>query len=105
MKNKLFLFFYRAVMAPAGVFLAVTLGSLFVPKVREGLRRRRQRVVWPSFSKAPLWIHASSGEFEYAKPSIREMKQRDPSLPIVVTYFSPTYAKVIESFPGVDLAL
>lgn len=60
---------------------------------------------WPSFRERPLWIHASSGEFEYAKAVIREIKNRRPDLPIVVTYFSPTYAKSVERFPGVDFSL
>lgn len=50
----------------------------------------------------PIWIHCSSGEFEYAKPLIRELKTLYPRLPILVTYFSPTYRQQIESDPLVD---
>lgn len=53
-------------------------------------------------SRAPIWIHAASGEFEYAKPVIRELAKR--SLPVLVTYFSPTFAKNVHSFPGVIAA-
>lgn len=49
----------------------------------------------------PLWIHAASGEFEYAKPVIREIRARDGDVPILVTYFSPTYAENVRKFPGV----
>lgn len=44
-------------------------------------------------------IHAASGEFEYAKPLIRELLKR--KVKVVVTYYSPTYQKQIQEFPGV----
>jgi 3-deoxy-D-manno-octulosonic-acid transferase len=103
--KKIAIALYRALIAPAMLLLAMTFGTLFLPKVRAGLRLRRQRRPWPHFDLAPVWIHASSGEFEYAKPLIRELKERDPRRPVVVTYFSPSFAKAIEKFPGVDFSL
>lgn len=47
----------------------------------------------------PVWIHAASGEFEYAKPIVRELQKI--GRPVFVTYFSPTYQSNIESFNGV----
>lgn len=47
----------------------------------------------------PVWIHAASGEFEYAKPIVRELQKL--GRPVFVTYFSPTYQNNIESFSGV----
>jgi 3-deoxy-D-manno-octulosonic-acid transferase len=52
-----------------------------------------------------LWIHASSGEIEYAKSVIRSVKERFPQIPILVTYFSPSAKKLIQKFPGIDLAM
>lgn len=52
-------------------------------------------------NERPVWIHAASGEFEYAKPVIRELKKQNPELGILVTYFSPTYADNVRKFPGV----
>jgi len=49
--------------------------------------------------KQPIWIHAASGEFEYAKPVVRALK--DQGLPVFVTYFSPTYRENVASFSGV----
>lgn len=49
--------------------------------------------------KRPIWIHAASGEFEYAKPVVRNLHQQ--GIPVFVTYFSPTYQRNVESFPGV----
>lgn len=96
---------YRTIVVPIGVLFMVTIGALFIPKVRAGLRLRRQRREWPEFESNPVWIHASSGEFEYAKPIIRELKNKNPKLPIVVTYFSPTFATAVGRFPGVDFSL
>lgn len=99
------LFIYRTIVAPIGVLLMVTLGAIFIPKVRVGLRLRRQKRQWPKFSAPPIWIHAASGEFEYAKPVIREIKKNNPDQPIVVTYFSPSFAEAVQKFPGVDFSL
>ncbi len=55
-----------------------------------------------AFPKPPIWIHAASGEFEYAKPVIRRIKDENPSQPVFVTYFSPSYAESIIKTPGVD---
>ncbi len=57
-----------------------------------------------SIAQKRIWIHASSGEIEYAKAIIREFKLRHPELSIVVSYSSasaPKLFKNIESF--VDL--
>ncbi len=95
---------YRYFVAPLMVFVLPIL-ALFNRKIAEGLRMRRRRISYPEFAHRPVWIHAASGEFEYAKSVIREIKERWPWLPIVVTYFSPTYAKNAQNFPGVDFAL
>lgn len=50
-------------------------------------------------SKKPIWIHAASGEYEYAKPLVRALKERGET--VFVTYFSPTYRSAIEKDPGV----
>ena len=77
----------------------------FSPKLRTGFALRRQKRNLPHWKKAPIWIHASSGEFEYAKPLIRALHQEDPDQPVVVTYFSPSYAKAISEFPGVTWSM
>lgn len=52
--------------------------------------------------KRPFWIHAASGEIEYARPVIRELKQRFPEIPILVTYNSPSAKKILQSIPQID---
>jgi len=94
---------YRLIVAPMAV-VGLPIAALFHKKIREGLKMRMETRPWPSLPN-PIWIHASSGEFEYAKSLIREIKNQYPHEKILVTYFSPTYRRQIEGFPGVDLAL
>lgn len=74
-------------------------------KLDETWRLRHEHAWWrmprPSAQDQVIWIHAASGEFEYAKPVIRELQIQRPELKILVTYFSPTYRRQVESFPGV----
>jgi 3-deoxy-D-manno-octulosonic-acid transferase len=96
---------YRFVWMP----LALTITFLFLwpfnKKIQAGLKLRRSTTFKTQFSEAPILIHASSGEFEYAKPVISLIKQKWPNVPVVVSYFSPSYAKAIQNYPGVDLAV
>ncbi len=98
------LLFYRLLAAPLmtiGVFMIAPFHSKIRAVLKAKLKKRKAFV--PNYP--PVWIHASSGEFEYAKPVIREIKAQDPKTPVVVTYSSATYVQAIESFPGVDMAL
>lgn len=44
-----------------------------------------------------IWVHASSGEIEYAKSVIKELKQRYPQNAIVVTYSSESAEKLFDN--------
>jgi 3-deoxy-D-manno-octulosonic-acid transferase len=98
------LLIYRLLIAPA-MTIAVFLIAPFHSKLRSVLmsKMKSREPFAPDFP--PVWIHASSGEFEYAKSVIREIKTAEPRTPIVVTYSSATYVKAIENFPGVDASL
>jgi 3-deoxy-D-manno-octulosonic-acid transferase len=53
-----------------------------------------------------IWVHASSGEIEYAKSLIKDLKARFPQDPIVVTYSSESAEKLFENIKDkVDLFL
>lgn len=54
--------------------------------------------------KNPILIHCASGEFEYAKPVIREIKKKNPNQSVVVTYFSPSYEAQIKNTKEVDFS-
>jgi len=53
-------------------------------------------------AQQPFWIHAASGEIEYARPVIRELKKQFPDIPVIVTYSSPSAKKIIKSLGDVD---
>lgn len=101
-------FIYSHILAPL-LIGAFHIGALANEKIRRGLLLRAPdaegRDPWcrgPSGSR-PIWIHCASGEFEYAKPVIQEIKRRDPQQTILVTYFSPSIRDAVAKFPGVDL--
>ncbi len=89
-------FFYSALVIPA-FWVVLHLLALFQPKVRRGLRGRRQlfprleRQVQSLTGIRRIWFHSSSmGEFEQAKPIIAALKKKYPEIDILVTFFSPS---------------
>lgn len=61
----------------------------------------------PETQHAPLvWMHCSSlGEFEQGRPVLEALKQQDPSIKILVTFFSPSGYEVRKNYPGADHVL
>lgn len=55
-------------------------------------------------NKAPLvWVHcASLGEFEQGRPIIESLKNQNPSLKILLTFFSPSGYEVRKNYPQAD---
>lgn len=108
MNDSVWMFSYEVLLYPL-LRAFLQLAALANEKVREGLRLRRPvggRAPWtlgPQGTR-PIWFHCASGEFEYAKPVIREIKRRQPALPILVTYFSPSVRSAVSKFPGVDMS-
>jgi 3-deoxy-D-manno-octulosonic-acid transferase len=102
----IFLIIYRILIAPLALAILL-IASLFHDKIRDGLNLRLKRFEFLRSSRRThvIWFHCSSGEFEYVKPLIRIVKQKWPEMAVLVTYFSPSYRKAIESFPEVDIAL
>lgn len=99
---------YRFLIFPTLLFfLKLTNSALpkIIPaKIKEMIKDRDFDRYVPLQSK-PIWIHASSGEIEYAKSVIRSLKEYFPQIPILVTYFSPSAKKLIQNFEGVDLTV
>lgn len=98
----LYRLFYAVIFIP-GIFIL----KFFNTKIRNGLElRKKHDGIWPWLryqkNSKPIWIHASSMEFEYAKPVIREIKNKFPSQKILVTFFSPSAENAVKNFPGVD---
>ncbi len=90
-------FIYDFLVIPLG-WLAFQIFRLIDPKVRRGIRGRKDlfRSLETKMRRLPgitgrVWFHSSSmGEFEQAKPIIAELKKRNPSVEIVVSFFSPS---------------
>ncbi|MFA6234700.1 MAG: glycosyltransferase N-terminal domain-containing protein [Bacteroidota bacterium] len=89
-------FFYNIIVLPP-LWTAFRVLWLFNRKVRRGLRGRhtslqRLRVfIRNNPGQRRLWVHASSmGEFEQAKPIIEALRERDPELVIIASFFSPS---------------
>lgn len=99
------LFFYRYLIFPFALIFTLLFLWPFHIKIQAGFRIRKNLRIPDFFINQPIWIHASSGEFEYAKPIIREIKNKAPNQQIIVTYFSPSYADRIKSFQGVDFSM
>lgn len=94
---------YRMIIVPL-LLLGALLLSPFNRKIRQTLGLRLHTVNWPDWTGlAPtLWVHCASGEFEYAKPVIREWRKLRPQGRVFVTYYSPSFKRFVEQAPEVD---
>ena len=95
-------FFYRFVGIPVALFFLYLFRNFLPAKIQEMINDRDNKNL-QALSAKPIWIHAASGEIEYAKSLIRELKSQLPQVPILVTYFSPSAKKLLQKFPGIDL--
>ena len=88
--------------------LAICTVSLFNPKAAAWCRGRRHyfRRLEEIFSRRgkTVWFHcASLGEFEQGRPVIEALKERDPSLQVVLTFFSPSGYEVRKDYDKADV--
>lgn len=92
---------YRFFIMPLAMALLQLVRPFAKGKFRTMIEERRtpQR---PALLARPIWIHAASGEIEYAKPVIRALKEKYPHIPILVTYFSPSAHRLVKSVDGID---
>lgn len=73
--------------------LALRIASLFIPKAKLWVDgRKNQFAHFPSIEgKKVVWFHcASLGEFDQGLPLMNLLKKEDPSLFLLVTFFSPS---------------
>lgn len=95
---------YRFLAMPLAL-IVLRLCSPWLPEKMKEMLIDREQLNLQALPARPIWIHASSGEIEYAKSVIREAKRLYPQVPILVTYFSPSAKKLIQKFSGIDLAM
>lgn len=97
---------YFVVLAPFTRFLLHLLSPFLGDKMKafvkgKDLREFRFSEPRKDFQKnPPLWIHAASGEIEYAKPLIRKLQETHPTLPLIVTYSSPSAVPLLQKIEG-----
>ncbi|MNL50842.1 3-deoxy-D-manno-octulosonic-acid transferase [compost metagenome] len=101
--------FYRVVVVPSAWLLLQILRPFVDGKLREMIEDKNSNLTQIKKSTLeeikngrPFWIHAASGEIEYARPVIRELKRLYPDVPVIVTYSSPSAKKILESIHDID---
>lgn len=94
----MFFAFYQLTLAPFSRQLLRLLKPFLNEKMQLVIKAREARP-WRQLQlpKGALVIHASSGEIEYAKPLIVELKKKHPEQKIILTYFSPSTLKLIKN--------
>ncbi|MFC1564147.1 3-deoxy-D-manno-octulosonic acid transferase [candidate division KSB1 bacterium] len=93
------------------LYLAFTVAGLFNRKVRDGITGRKGQVSVIKNAlnnkgggrKVILFHCVSVGEWEQSVPVIMKLKKTDPTLFIVVAFFSPSGYNYVRNHPDVDL--
>ncbi|HQQ96722.1 MAG TPA: glycosyltransferase N-terminal domain-containing protein [Cyclobacteriaceae bacterium] len=71
-------------------------------------RKEQQLILHQTFprqdkTKPLVWVHcASLGEFEQGRPVIEALKNRNPAIQILLTFFSPSGYEVQKKYAGAD---
>ncbi len=78
----------------------------FIPKFNErekNIKSSLQNLNLLDTSKSTIWFHAASvGEFEQAKPIIELLKEHNPEIQIVCSFFSPSAFNTQRHYPFAD---
>lgn len=95
MSNIFWVFFqiYRIAIAILVQIVRWTL-PLWPEKIQNTFALRDEAIL-PLLAERPIWIHAASGEIEYAKPIIRRIQTDFPKVPILISYSSPSAEKLL----------
>lgn len=104
----IFLLLYNVFCVPL-IYLVFTAGAIFNKKIRQGFLARlfyfkkldESIKHMPAGAKVVLFHSSSVGEWEQAVPIIAKLKEREPELFVVVTFFSPSGYNVVKN-PVID---
>ncbi len=90
-------------------YLAIRIASFFNPKAvlwlkgRKNVFDRIESAIRTSESKQLIWFHcASLGEFEQGRPLMEKLKKQNPSVKIILTFFSPSGYEIRKNYSGAD---
>ena len=97
-------------LAIAVYILGIRIAALFQSKAklwvqgRKNLFQQLEQGIQTAASSGPLvWIHcASLGEFEQGRPIIELLKEKNPELQILLTFFSPSGYEIRKHYPLAD---
>ena len=91
----IFLFAYSA---------GIRIVSLWSPKAKRWISGRAgQNISLPPASSKTVWMHcASLGEFEQGRPVIEALRNSNPGVRIVLTFFSPSGYEACKNYSGAD---
>lgn len=90
------LFFYRSVLSLVRSLLPLV-KKIPHKKMRYFATYQGQVKYKHKLTEKPIWIHASSGEIEYALPLIRAIRNSYPDIPILITHTSISSLKTLEN--------
>lgn len=103
----LHLFFYRLFILL--YTFGIRVASLQNKKAGRWLKGRKNwqqnlQTALPEQRGKTVWMHcASLGEFEQGRPVLEQLKQQQPGLFVVVSFFSPSGYEVIKNYKGADV--
>jgi 3-deoxy-D-manno-octulosonic-acid transferase len=86
----------------------IRVAYLWNPKAKKWLNGRKDIFArinsqLPNTDSQPVWMHcASLGEFEQGRPLLEELKNKNPGIKIVLTFFSPSGYEVMKDYKGAD---
>ncbi len=86
------------------------MASLFSEKAKLWLLGRRgwKKIIEGRFSKDEkvIWVHcASLGEFEQGRPLIEKIREKEPGVKILLTFFSPSGYEIRKDYEKADLVM
>lgn len=89
-------------------FFLLRIVSLFNPKARKLVKGQARTIEQLSQLRRPgerwVWFHAASvGEFEQGRMLIERLRQQQPEVKILLTFFSPSGYELRKDYPLVDM--
>jgi 3-deoxy-D-manno-octulosonic-acid transferase len=103
---------YTILIAPLARLLVLSGVLSRLPGIPEKLRRTLdlKRETWPKWPdnrlrRRPIWVHFASGELEYAKPCLREIKRLWPDQPVLGTFGSVSVEGAARRLTELDLVM
>ena len=88
--------------------IAIRIASIWNPKAKKWLQGRKGLFasIYSEFripDSKLLWMHcASLGEFEQGRPLLEAIRNKNPGLKILLTFFSPSGYEATKDYKGVD---